>query len=166
VTEPVIVVDYDPAWPQIFEDLRHRVASVLGILAITIEHVGSTSIPLTAAKPIIDMDVLVSTSTDVVIAIERLADLGYLHIGDLGITDREAFRGPPEMPRHNLYVCPLHSREYGRHIAFRNYLRAHPDESQAYSELKKTLAVQFRDDRDAYTEAKTDFVNRILNLAP
>lgn len=78
-------------WVRLFEKLRDFVLPVLSDLIITIDHVGSTSVPGLAAKPIIDMDAVVSTQTDVVIAIQRLATLGYVHEGDLGTTGREAF---------------------------------------------------------------------------
>src|SRR5258705_12320222 len=87
----VEVVDYDPRWPTRFETLRARIVAALGSLADSIEHVGSTSVPGLAAKPIIDIDVLVVSAIDVPEAIERLALLGYLHRGNLGIDGREAF---------------------------------------------------------------------------
>jgi GrpB-like predicted nucleotidyltransferase (UPF0157 family) len=162
---PVIVADYDPQWPEQFESIRRPVAAALGPLAATIEHVGSTSVPNLAAKPIIDLDVLLRSAADLPAAIERLATLGYIHQGDLGIPQREAFLTPPHPIRHNLYVCPPESREFQRHIAFRNYLRAHPEAAQQYGDLKKSLAAQFRDDRDAYLAGKTNFITNILNQA-
>jgi GrpB-like predicted nucleotidyltransferase (UPF0157 family) len=87
---PVIVVDYDPNWPRIFETLRQRIAEALGDAAAAIEHVGSTAVPGLAAKPIIDTDVLLASETLLPVAIERLASLGYVHQGNLGIQEREA----------------------------------------------------------------------------
>ncbi len=78
------VVEYNPCWIQTFEELREFVLPVLSDIIITIEHVGSTSVPGLAAKPIIDMDVVVSTQEEVHTAIQRLANLGYVHEGDLG----------------------------------------------------------------------------------
>ena|SRR5882724_4051129 len=85
----IIVVEYDPAWPATFDDLRARVWTVVGDLALAIEHIGSTSVPGLAAKPIIDMTVVLPAADDVPQAIERLATLGYVHRGDLGIEGRE-----------------------------------------------------------------------------
>src|SRR5579862_585811 len=85
------IVDYDPSWPTLFETLRSRLLLVVGDIADSIEHVGSTAVPGLAAKPIIDIDVVVEADTDVSLAIERLAVLGYQHRGDLGIEGREAF---------------------------------------------------------------------------
>lgn len=87
----VVVEDYDPAWPRDFELLRQRIWPVLGDFALGIEHVGSTSVPGLAAKPIIDMTIVVASRDEVPMAIERLASLGYVHKGNLGIDDREAF---------------------------------------------------------------------------
>ena len=106
MTDPVIIEDYDPRWPRIFEILRSRIAAVLNELAIAIEHVGSTAVPGLAAKPIIDIDVLIRSSTDLPAVIRKLAGLGYEHRGHLGVSAREAFRAKPEVAQHHLYVCP------------------------------------------------------------
>ena len=159
---PVIIEDYDPRWPQLFETLRSRIAAVLDELAIAIEHVGSTAVRGLPAKPIIDIDVLLRSSTDLPIAIGKLADLGYEHRGDLGVSGREAFRAKPDDFHHHLYVCSPDSREYERHIAFRNYLRTHAADANAYALLKRELATRFVNDREAYNQAKSAFVQRIL----
>ncbi|MBV9540127.1 MAG: GrpB family protein [Alphaproteobacteria bacterium] len=162
---PVIIVDYDPRWPEVFEQLRAPLAAALGDVAQTIQHVGSTSVPGLAAKPIIDIDVLLMSADKLPLAIERLVPLGYRHEGDLGVPDREAFDRPPHLPYHHLYMCPPHSAEYRRHVAFRDFLRAHPEEANAYGALKRELAVQYRNDREGYSIAKTDFVTGILKRA-
>lgn len=158
---PVVVVDYNPLWPGQFETLASRLAHVLGGLAVTIEHVGSTAVPGLAAKPIIDIDILLRSPGDLPSAIAALASIGYQHQGDLGIPSREAFRAPAGDLRHHLYVCPKDT-EYQRHMAFRNYLRAHPSEADAYAARKRELAAKFRDDREAYNNAKREFVEGIL----
>ena len=160
--DPVIVVEYDPTWEKTFRTLRGGIAAALNGLIVSIEHVGSTSIPGVAAKPIIDMDVVVRSLDDIPRAIGRLSALGYEHQGDLGIAGREAFESPGGSPNHHLYLCSVESQELRRHIVFRDYLRDHPDEARRYSELKKSLAAEHRNDRKAYTEAKTEFVNCIL----
>lgn len=165
MANPIIVVDYDPNWPIVFESLRKRIANALGDLAVAVEHIGSTAVPNLPAKPIIDIDVLVTSETMLPAAIERLASLGYVHRGDLGVPEREAFYAPANDPPHHLYVCPPHSAEFRRHVAFRDYLRAHPREARIYANLKITLAEQFRDDRPAYNDGKTDFVNGLLSRA-
>jgi GrpB-like predicted nucleotidyltransferase (UPF0157 family) len=163
MTDPVIIEDYNPLWPERFALLRTRIGAALGSLAVAIEHVGSTAVPGLAAKPIIDMDILLQSRADLPLVIIRLASLGYEHRGDLGVSGREAFRTPPTDFPHHLYVCPPHSPEFQRHIAFRNHLRTHADDARAYGDLKRKLASQFRDDREAYNQAKTDFVTEILS---
>jgi GrpB-like predicted nucleotidyltransferase (UPF0157 family) len=158
----IIVVEYDPAWPATFNDLRARVWSVVGDLALAIEHMGSTSVPGLAAKPIIDMTVVVPSADDVPQAIERLATLGYVHRGNLGIEGREAFGNPMELPAHHLYVCPTGSLGLLNPLAVRNYLRTHLEAARAYGDLKKSLAAQFPHDIDSYVSGKTDFILSIL----
>ena len=98
-------------------------------------------------------------------AIERLARLSYIHRGDLGIPEREAFLAPASDPPHHLYVCPPSSAEFQRHVAFRDYLRAHPQDAKIYGDLKIALAKRFRDDRPAYNTAKGEFVAEITGRA-
>jgi len=161
----VVVVDYDEEWPRRFEDLRARIWPVVADVAIRIEHVGSTSVPGLAAKPIIDMTVVVTERGDVVPTIERLATLGYRHLGNLGIEGREAFDHPAHLARHHLYVCPEGSIGIVNQLAVRDYLRAHPDAGRQYAELKKRLAAQFPRDIDSYVFGKTDFVLDVLRRA-
>jgi len=158
----VIVVDYDPNWPVLFRALQRRIADALGSVAARIEHVGSTAVPNLAAKPILDIDVLLGSASDLPTAIERLANVGYTHQGDLGIAGREAFRAPAGDPAHNLYVCLTPTGKFHRHLLFRDYLRAHPDDAKAYGELKQALALRFRDDRSAYVDGKSEVVTEII----
>jgi GrpB-like predicted nucleotidyltransferase (UPF0157 family) len=165
----VVVVEYDPEWQRRFERLREAVAPALGDVAVSIEHVGSTSVPGLAAKPIVDVDVVVATAADVPVATERLTTLGYGHQGDLGIPGREAFSRPTEgvlsAVAHNLYVCAADAAELQRHLAFRDYLRAHPDAVQDYAAVKREGARRTPDDRDAYQDFKSPVVRRILERA-
>jgi GrpB-like predicted nucleotidyltransferase (UPF0157 family) len=159
MVDPIVVVDYDPAWPALFAALRAPVAATLGDMAVAIEHVGSTAVPGLAAKPIIDLDVAIRTETRLPAAIERLARLGYAYEGHKGIPGRAAFAWPPQAVRHHLYVCALDSVEYRCHLLFRDYLRTHPETTAAYAALKRQLAARYRLQRDAYAEAKGPFVH-------
>jgi len=167
--QAIVVVDYDPAWPELFEQLRSRLWPRLSDVALSIEHVGSTSVPGLAAKPIIDMSVVVPSAHEVSPSIERLSALGYQHLGNLGIEGREAFKRPAGCPAHNLYVCPQGSLGLQNHLAVRDYLRSHPGTAHAYGELKKQLAAAFPHDIDSYIDGKTDMLLKILreqSLAP
>jgi GrpB-like predicted nucleotidyltransferase (UPF0157 family)/RimJ/RimL family protein N-acetyltransferase len=166
---PVIVVDYDPAWPVQFEELRRILAGTLGSVAVAIEHVGSTSVPGLAAKPILDIDVVVENRDALPEVVRRLAELGYEHEGDIGVRGREAFRPvaerPRAWPRHHLYVCARGARELERHVALRQWLRTHPEDRERYANLKRRLALEHRHDRDAYCDAKRGLIEAVLAQA-
>jgi GrpB-like predicted nucleotidyltransferase (UPF0157 family) len=157
-------VEYDETWPATFSSLKAEIAPLLGEVAIAIEHVGSTAVPGLAAKPVIDMNIVVRRH-DIPKAIELLSTLGYVHVGDQGIVDREAFKYSSDKPAHHLYVSPDDSAEMQRQLLFRNYLRAHPEVAHQYGELKKKLAEQHRNDRVAYTDAKTGFIVGVIQKA-
>ncbi|HZC15672.1 MAG TPA: GrpB family protein [Caulobacteraceae bacterium] len=167
MSEPVVIVDYDPTWPGRYEALRAPIAEVLGDIAAEIVHVGSTSVPRLAAKPTIDIDVLLRRAGDLPVAIERLARLGYVHEGDFGVTGREAFATPPGYGTHDhhLYVCAPDWAGHGDQIAFRDHLRAHPKTALAYARLKRSLAATHRENRGAYANAKAGFVEAVLARA-
>ena len=165
MVNPVVVVEYDPGWPERFQFFRGRIVIALGGLATAVEHVGSTAVVGLAAKPIIDMDVLLVSGDALPAAIERLATLGYAHQGDLGIPEREAFLAPAGESPHHLYVCPPQSREFRRHLALRDYLRSHPKDAKVYGDLKQALALRFSQDRAAYMAGKGEFVTELLNRA-
>ena len=120
--------------------------------------------PGLAAKPIIDVSVVVGAE-DVPLACERLATIGYVHQGNLGIDGREAFESPSGFPAHHLYVCHRDSLALANHVAVRDYLRAHPETAREYGEVKKQLAKQFPNDIDGYVDGKTDLLLRILRAA-
>jgi GrpB-like predicted nucleotidyltransferase (UPF0157 family) len=134
-------------------------------LGATVEHVASTSVPGLAAKPIIDIDVVVGSAEDVPTAIERLRSLGYVYQGDKGIIGHEAFMWPAGARRHHLYVVVQGSQPYLDHIELRNYLRDYPDVASEYGALKTRLAEEHGDDRLGYTDAKTEFVLGVLRAA-
>lgn len=155
--DPIIIVDYNPAWPVEFERLRDRAAAAIGGLAVAIEHIGSTAVPGLAAKPVIDL-VIVVEPDDLQRAVECLTGIGYVHRGNLGVEGREAFGVPEGEPLHHLYVSPTDSEELRAQLAFRDRLRGSPALAIEYEALKRELAVRFRGDRLGYTDAKTNFV--------
>ncbi len=158
---PIVISDYDPDWPSRFTSLAAAVSKTLGPVLLRIEHVGSTSVPGLAAKPIIDMDAVVRPA-DVPEAIRRLSTLGYAHQGDLGVAGREAFSTPDSLPAHHLYVCPINSPALAEHLQFRDALRAGPVLANEYAQLKRNLAARFRFDRDGYCDSKTEFIRGVL----
>ncbi len=162
---PIVIADYDPAWPELFERLAEPVRAAVAGLGARVEHVGSTSVPGLAAKPVIDIDVVVASAADVPEAIERLRALGYVYQGDKGIPGREAFLWPPGTPQHHLYVVVDGSPPHADHIRFRDHLRQHPGAAQEYAALKRDLAKRHGADRVAYTDAKTAFITEALRAA-
>lgn len=165
MSKRVIVVDYDPGWPEHFEALAAPIRQALQGLDFEIEHVGSTSVPGLAAKPIIDMTIVLQATSTMPVLIEKLADLGYAHRGDLGIPGREAFKAPEHLPSHHLYACVNGNLALRNHLTLRNYLRQNLQAVQEYAALKKTLAERFAHDIDGYVDGKTDFILAILKQA-
>ncbi len=158
----VQVEEYDPEWPEHFRRLRDRIWPCVSDVAISIEHVGSTSVPGLAAKPAIDVDIVIPSRNELGVVAMRLAPLGYTHRGNLGIEDRDAFSGPEGQPHHHLYVCPRDSLALRNHITLRDHLRSHPQDVTRYSGLKRQLAEKFSRDIDRYVEGKSAFILSIL----
>lgn len=163
VTKHVVVLPYDEQWKQDFLSIQAEIADALGQRAIGIEHVGSTSVQGLSAKPIIDIDVVIKNYTVLDDVISALEEIGYQHEGDLGIAGREAFRydGKGHLREHHLYVCPEDSPELKRHLAFRDYLRTHPDAVREYSRIKEEGAKQYPYDIERYIENKSPFIEKI-----
>jgi GrpB-like predicted nucleotidyltransferase (UPF0157 family) len=162
-TTDVIVLPYDPQWREEFLRLRAYLAAALtgGVLAI--EHVGSTAVAGLAAKPILDLDVVIASAADFADVNARLQALAYYHEGDKGIPGREAFgyTAKPEFMRHHLYVCAQDAPELRRHLAFRDYLRAHAEARAAYGATKLAAAKLFPHDIEAYLAYKTPFIQGV-----
>jgi GrpB-like predicted nucleotidyltransferase (UPF0157 family) len=162
VGEPIVIREYDPRWPELFCELRDGLPAGLRMRARSIEHVGSTAVPGLAAKPIIDIDVVVADQADLAEAIAMLAAAGYPHKGDAGVPGRAAFDQPQHLPEHHLYVCVEGAGPLVAHLRLRDHLRANPDTAGEYAALKRELAAAYGDDREGYTEAKTAFIEAVL----
>lgn len=161
VQAPAAVVPYDEAWPAAFQEIASRLRRGLPD-NVTIEHVGSTSVPGLAAKPIIDIDVVMDTPEAIPGVISRLEELGYLHRGDLGISGREAFATPAGLPYHHLYLVVEGSPPHRDHIDLRDFLRTHPGAATRYAEVKAQAAHLLVLDREAYVAAKSATVLDLL----
>jgi GrpB-like predicted nucleotidyltransferase (UPF0157 family) len=160
---PIIVSDYNPVWPVLFAQLANPIQQCLGAFpTATVAHVGSTSVPGLAAKPIIDMDIVVQHMADIPAIIAVLATLGSIHRGDMGIVGREAFHAPANLPAHHLYLGHVDAPSIRNHLLLRDYLRQHPQAVIAYTQLKRDLAVRYGDDIDAYVAGKSQFIADVL----
>jgi GrpB-like predicted nucleotidyltransferase (UPF0157 family) len=167
---PVRIVDYDPRWPGMYEDERKRIVESAGDWLVAIEHLGSTSVPGLAAKPVIDMVAAVATLDDAKKIIEPLRALGYDYVPEyeVELPERRYFRKGrrgAEGDKYHLHVVELGSEFWLRHLAFRDYLRHHPEAVREYAELKRRLAIKHGTDVDAYTDAKSGFIRGIEQKA-
>ena len=162
-TSRVIVLPYDKAWKPAFEAIKAEVEAALGELAVAVEHVGSTSVEGMSAKPCIDLDVVIADYGVFPEAVARLAAIGYVHEGNLGIEGREAFdyKDKPHLCKHHLYVCPMDSPELRRHVVFRDYLRAHPEAAAKYSAVKEEAARLYPHDIDGYMAYKAGVIAQL-----
>jgi GrpB-like predicted nucleotidyltransferase (UPF0157 family) len=177
--KPIVIVDYDPAWPARFEAERDLMYAACGRDAFTIiEHVGSTAVPGLAAKPIIDMMPGLRSLDDAPPVIEKLQTIGYAYVPEFeapnGIDEGMPFRRYLRKDIAGVRAFHLHMVEEGsdfweKHLLFRDYLRAHADDRGAYARLKRELAAQFNASLTptsnvniGYTDNKTDFVESCL----
>ena len=170
MTEHVKIVPYDPSWPRDFEVERARIASALGEVARRIEHNGSTAVPGLASKPVIDIQV----SVDPLHPSDRytlgLARLGYIHVPHPDDAFCPFFHRPHNWPHtHHVHTVQAGGDEERRTLAFRDFLRDREHVAREYEELKRRLAPGFSTvgfaSRQAYADAKGEFVNRIVDLA-
>lgn len=168
--DEVEIVDYDPRWPALFDQEADRLRATLDpSLIIGLEHFGSTAIPNLCAKPIIDILIAVRSLADAQAAlVEGLRHLDYVYWAENPNKDRMFFvRGmPPFGARrsHHVHVTEIHGQMW-RRLAFRDYLRAHPEQAGIYAQLKRRLATEHRTDREAYTDAKSAYIESVMRMA-
>jgi GrpB-like predicted nucleotidyltransferase (UPF0157 family) len=167
VTQDIVVSDYDPAWPVWFRELHEHLWPAVEDVALRIDHVGSTSVPGLAAKPIIDLDIVVASEDDVPAVIERLSALGYRWRGDLGVLGRQAFeRGAHDsLPPHHLYLVVEDNRAHSDHWLLRDLLRNDPEARQRYASLKRRNVEVAKGNMDLYVAAKAALVAELLTRA-
>ena len=162
--EPFELVDYDPAWPGQFEEWHRRLAAALGASAVRIEHIGSTAVADLEAKPTLDVQLSVVALDDESAYVDQVASAG------LRLRSRDAghryFRPPAGQVRAaHVHVCEAGSTWEREHLLFRDYLRSHPQACREYTAVKREAAARWREDRIAYTDAKTDVILRLLASA-
>ena len=165
-TASVIVLPYDEAWKSDFEKIKNELENAIGDCIIGIEHVGSTSVEGLSAKPCIDIDVIIKDYSIFETVVNRLNAIGYIHEGNLGIPNREAFKysEKPHLQKHHLYVCPQDSEELHRHIIFRDFLRSHPEAVRKYGQIKEMAAKLFPNDIDGYIRYKSPCIEELYRL--
>jgi GrpB-like predicted nucleotidyltransferase (UPF0157 family) len=169
VEDPVVVAPYDEAWPALFEEERDRIERAIGPWVEGIEHVGSTAVPGLAAKPVIDIMVGVKSLDDTPILVECLEATGYEYVPEFErqMPQRRYFRKLRQGRRtHQIHLVERSDAAFwDRHVLFRDYLRRHPGVAEEYALLKHEFSGRFREDRTAYTEAKTAFIREVVRRA-
>jgi GrpB-like predicted nucleotidyltransferase (UPF0157 family) len=160
----VRLVEYDSRWPTLFRVERQRLRAACGSLPLQFEHIGGTSIPGMRAKPVLDILAGRPHGTPSQDCIAALIRAGYEHRGEQGVPGREFFRrGRPRA--YHAHLVEEGSPLWRDYLAFRDYLRAHPDAARQFADLKTALAARFPQDREAYINGKAESVRRILQLA-
>ena len=161
----IVVAPYDPDWPSQFEAEAAALRPFFGDNLIALHHIGSTSVPGLAAKPTLDLLGVVKSITLVSETRSSFEALEYKSRGAFGIEGREFFvKGSPN-PTHHLHVFEVGSAEIQRHLAFRDYLRAHTEAALEYAALKMKLAALYRLDPVSYQDGKSDWIKRVERLA-
>jgi GrpB-like predicted nucleotidyltransferase (UPF0157 family) len=162
----VRIVDYDPEWQTLADAEMRAIEEGLGDIAARIEHVGSTAVPGLAGKPILDLQLSVGAIEPRDLYVEPLERLGYLFVPAPESPDYHLFAKPAERPRtYHLHVCAAGSEHERRHIAVRDFLRAHPDEAARYEALKRDVAAHHPQDRLAYIDGKEAYVTALERRA-
>ena len=158
----VTVVDYDSLWPELFHTEARRIEDILKDNRVEIFHIGSTSVPGLKAKPIIDIMPVVLDIEQVDGCLGQFEAIGYEAMGELGIPGRRYFRKGGHNRTHQIHAFQ-YDNVYAitRHLAFRDYLRSHPDVGAAYAALKSELAMRYPNNIGRYCDDKDSFVNRV-----
>ena len=157
----VVIADHDPAWRDRFESEQQRIAEALGAVARRIDHIGSTSVPGLAAKPIIDIQVGVDHPQDPAEIVPPLEAAGYV----LRVQEPDHVMLRTLERDVHIHVWLLDPADEARHLTLRDWLRAHPEDRQAYEDLKRELSRQEWDDMNYYARAKGELINEILERA-
>ena len=168
----VMIVDYDPLWPVLYEEEKHHILEAIGHKIIVVEHIGSTAVPGLGGKPIIDILVGVRRATDAGECVPLLQDLDYK-----GVTPQpeeldwyyclsKTYTGETvKLRNYHLHLVKFMSDHWEKHLLFRDFLRTNPDVAQQYYNLKKKLASKYGSNRIGYTDAKTSFIELVVSQA-
>lgn len=166
---PVRIVPYDPHWPNDYADERRRILDALGDTLVSLDHIGSTSVPGLGGKPIVDILGGVQNAVDADACLSPLRAIGY---DDVTVEPQEpnwhyCLGKRLGLPRPRLLNFHLHlvthrSAHWEKQLLFRDYLRAHPMVAREYYDLKQRLASRHHSDREGYTTAKTGFINAVV----
>ena len=162
----VIVTDYSKAWPAMFEEEAKLIREILSDNCLAIYHIGSTSVPGLKATPVIDIMPVVEGLSRVDADASEFEKIGYEYLGEFGISGRRYLRKGGDERTHQIHIFSLYSQhDVTRHLAVRDYLRAHKKEADEYGRLKQSLALKYPYDIESYCDGKNDFVQNLERKA-
>lgn len=162
----VILAPYSIKWAELYNIEKDLILSSIGHYIVDIQRVGSTSIPGMISKPVIDIVVGLKNFDDGFEIISTIENLGYNFKGSLGKSRKFFFwKGTFEINTFNLHIVEYGDENWENQILFRNFIISHPEFKQDYTDLKLDLAKKFKDDRNEYTNKKSDFIKQIISLA-
>jgi len=167
IPRPITIVPYDPSWPVFYEEEKSRILQAIGEFVVDIDHIGSTAVPGLSAKPIIDIMAGLRGPSDAEVCLPLLGELGYDDVTPEPEEDDWYYclgRGIHSIGYH-LHLVKAGSQFQERHILFRDYLRTSQEDARRYQALKERLAFEYRDMREEYTNAKTEFIESIIEKA-
>ena len=159
----ILMVPHDPEWGEEFEREAERIGAALGDMVVAVHHIGSTAIPGVHAKPIIDILLVVDSVTALDEKQAAIEAMGYRTLGEFGIPGRRYFPRDDAFGNrtHQVHAFENGSAQIKRHLAFRDYMIAHPAAAQEYSDLKRELAAKHADDSESYMDGKEAFIEEI-----
>ncbi len=164
VTRKIEVVPYNPEWTSLFAQEATRLRDLFADNLIAIHHIGSTAVPGMPAKPIVDILIEVKDIDRMDVLQHEMEQLGYLPKGEFGIPGRRFFINGDEIHRtHHIHVFGNGHPRIADHLAFRDFLIAHPNEASTYAQLKQNLAKEFPDDIEGYMSGKHGFIKDIIS---
>ena len=164
--DTIEIIEPDPSWPDQFVTEARAIAEVLRPLDPRIEHFGSTAIPNLPAKPVIDILIIVADVSVWPRVVAPLSSLGYIYWAENPRTDRMFFvKGMPPFGRRRSHHVHIRTPADVKELDFRDWLREHPADAARYAKVKRELAERFKSDREAYTEAKGEFIQQLFRRA-
>jgi GrpB-like predicted nucleotidyltransferase (UPF0157 family) len=157
-TMKIEIVEYDPVWTDVFEKEKRLLVDALPSVILEVHHIGSTSVRGLAAKPIIDILLVVSSLSELDASSHMFEELGYECMGEFGIEGRRYFRKFPSKRTHHIHAFLKNDSNVLRHIVFRNYLESHVEVQKEYAKLKMHLVETCENNIERYCKGKDAFI--------
>lgn len=166
MAQHILVVEYDSNWENLYIEAELEIKNILGDNCTAVHHIGSTAVPGLQSKPIIDIMPIVYDLESVDEHAREFEELGYEYMGEFGINGRRYLRRGGDERTHHIHIFDIHNhKDVERHLAVRDYLRAHDEVAREYGDLKAQLALEFPYDNDGYSDGKDDYVLNLEKLA-